>query len=84
MTKKLTLSEAQRTNQMDKFIRQQEEELQGKGHKGKMQETTKQTPDPPRKHTPFRTESVDLGHCLLPNVDKVAHVLAVVEGESLG
>jgi hypothetical protein len=37
---------------------------------------------PPRKRTPFRTESVDLGRCLLGNVDNLAEVLAVAEGES--
>lgn len=37
---------------------------------------------PPRQCAPFRTESVDLGRCLLGNVDNVAEVLAVAEGES--
>ena len=37
---------------------------------------------PSRKRTPFRTKSVDLGRCLLGNVDNVAEVLAVAEGES--
>lgn len=35
-----------------------------------------------RSPTPFMTETVDLGRCLLGNVDNVAEVLAVVEGES--
>jgi Ribbon-helix-helix protein, copG family len=37
---------------------------------------------PRRKGVPFRTDSVDLGRCLLGNVDNVAEVLAVAEGES--
>jgi len=37
---------------------------------------------PPRKRAPFRTESIDLGRCLLANVDNVAEVLAVADGES--
>lgn len=34
----------------------------------------------PRK--PFRTESVDAGALLIPNIDNVAEVLAIVEGEA--
>jgi len=37
---------------------------------------------PPRKRAPFRTASVDLGRCLVSNVDNVAEVLAVAESES--
>jgi predicted transcriptional regulator len=37
---------------------------------------------PARKRTPFRTKTVDLGQCLLGNVDNVAEVLAIAEGES--
>jgi hypothetical protein len=37
---------------------------------------------PPRKQGPFRTASVDLGRCLLGNVDNVAEVLAIAERES--
>ncbi|MEW6300434.1 MAG: CopG family transcriptional regulator [Thermodesulfobacteriota bacterium] len=37
---------------------------------------------PPRKRVPFHTESMDLGHCLLGNVDNVAEVLAMAEGEA--
>lgn len=37
---------------------------------------------PPRKRAPFRTESVDLGRCLVGNVDNVAELLAVAESES--
>ncbi len=37
---------------------------------------------PPRKRKPFQTGSVDLGRCLLGNVDNVAEVLAVAESES--
>lgn len=36
-------------------------------------------PDAPRR--PFRTPSLALGRCLLGNVDNVAEVLAVAEGE---
>ena len=37
---------------------------------------------PAKKHSAFRTRSVDLGSCQAPNVDNVAEVLAVAEGES--
>ena len=47
-----------------------------------LREGLKQMAAPPRKHAPFRTKSVDLGRCLLGNVDNVAEVLAVAEGES--
>jgi len=37
---------------------------------------------PPRTPTqPFKTRSVSLGKCLLSNVDDIADVLAVAEGE---
>ena len=37
---------------------------------------------PPRRRTRFRTRAVDLGRCLLGNVDNVAEVLAVAEDDS--
>ena len=37
---------------------------------------------PRRKQSRFRTGSVDLGRCLLGDVDNVAEVLAVAENES--
>ena len=37
---------------------------------------------PPRRRTRFRTRSVDLGRCLLGNIDNVGEVLAVAEGDS--
>ena len=37
---------------------------------------------PPRKRTRFRTRTVNLGRCLLGNVDNVAEVLAVAEDDS--
>jgi hypothetical protein len=37
---------------------------------------------PPPRRTPFRTASVDLGRCLVSNVDNVAEVLAVADSES--
>ncbi len=36
-------------------------------------------PAPPRR--PFRTRGLSLGRCLVGNVDNVAEVLAVAEGE---
>lgn len=36
---------------------------------------------PPAKRRPFRTETVDLGRCLPGDVDNIADVLAVAEGE---
>ncbi len=47
-----------------------------------LREGLRQLASPPRKRAPFRTESVDLGRCRLGNVDNVAEVLAVAEGES--
>jgi len=46
-----------------------------------LREGLKHLAAPPRKRGPFRTEVVDLGRCLLGNVDDVAEVLAVAEGE---
>jgi len=37
-------------------------------------------PAKPRK--PFRTKSVDAGEMLLPDIDNVAEVLALVEGDA--
>lgn len=37
---------------------------------------------PQKKRSSFRTRSVDLGPCRAGNVDNVAEVLAVAEGES--
>jgi hypothetical protein len=36
---------------------------------------------PPKEHKPFRTRPMDLGRCLLDNLDNIAEVLAVAEGE---
>jgi hypothetical protein len=47
-----------------------------------LREGLKHLAAPPRKRVPFRTETVDLGRCLLGNVDNLAEVLAVAEGES--
>ena len=35
----------------------------------------------PRRPAVYRTQSVDLGRCRLPNVDDVASALATAEGE---
>ena len=37
---------------------------------------------PAKKRSAFRTRSVDLGSCRTANLDNVAEVLAVAEGES--
>jgi hypothetical protein len=47
-----------------------------------LREGLKQMAAPRRRRTAFRTDSVDLGRCLLGNVDNVAEVLAVAESES--
>lgn len=47
-----------------------------------LREGLKQMAVPARRQRVFRTDSVDLGRCLLGNVDNVADVLAVTEGES--
>jgi hypothetical protein len=47
-----------------------------------LREGLKHMTSPPRRRAPFRTASVDLGRCLLGNVDNVAEVLAVAENES--
>ena len=47
-----------------------------------LREGLRQMATPPRQRAPFRTEPVDLGRCLLVNVDNVAEVLAVADGES--
>ena len=47
-----------------------------------LREGLKRLAAPQRRRVPFRTKAVDLGRCLLGNVDNVAEVLAVAEGES--
>jgi predicted RNA polymerase sigma factor len=47
-----------------------------------LREGLKHLAGPREKRVPFRTEAVDLGRCLIGNVDNVAEVLAVAEGES--
>jgi hypothetical protein len=47
-----------------------------------LREGIKSLAAPPRKRGQFRTRSVDLGSCRAANVDNVAEVLAVAEGES--
>ncbi len=47
-----------------------------------LREGLKQLTLPPPARKPFRTTAVDLGECLLGNVDNVADVLAVAEGEA--
>lgn len=47
-----------------------------------LREGLKQMAAPPRKRAPFRTKSVDLGRCLLPNVDNIAEVLTIGEGDA--
>ena len=37
---------------------------------------------PAQKRTVFRTRSIDLGSCRAANVDNIAEVLAIAEGES--
>ncbi|TMQ14580.1 MAG: DUF2191 domain-containing protein [Candidatus Rokuibacteriota bacterium] len=37
---------------------------------------------PPERTARYRTPSVDSGRCLLANVDDIAEVLSIVEGES--
>ncbi|MGH7553979.1 MAG: DUF2191 domain-containing protein [Longimicrobiales bacterium] len=34
-----------------------------------------------RRVEPYRTQAVSLGRCLLPNLDNVEQILAIVEGE---
>jgi hypothetical protein len=36
---------------------------------------------PPKQSEPFHTRSMDLGRCLLDNLDDIAEVLAIAEGE---
>jgi predicted transcriptional regulator len=36
----------------------------------------------PKRRQPFRTHSVDLGHCRIGSIDNVAEALAVAEGDS--
>ena len=44
-----------------------------------LREGLKQMAAPRRRRTAFRTKSVDLGRCLVVNVDNVAEALAVAE-----
>jgi len=36
----------------------------------------------PKKRKPFRTKAIDVGRPLLDNVDNVAEVLAIIEGDA--
>jgi len=47
-----------------------------------LREGLKHLAAPKERRASFRTEAVDLGRCLLGNVDDVAEALAVAEGES--
>jgi hypothetical protein len=47
-----------------------------------LREGLKQLSAPKKKRTCFRTGSVNLGSCRIGNIDNVADVLAVAEGES--
>jgi len=47
-----------------------------------LREGIKSMSAPAKKRTVFHTRSVDLGSCRTANVDNVAEVLAVAEGES--
>ena len=47
-----------------------------------LREGIKSLAAPPRKRGLFQTRCVDLGSCRAANVDNVAEVLAVAEGES--
>lgn len=40
-----------------------------------------QMTSPPRRRTPYRTPAVSLGRCLVGNLDDVAEVLALAEGD---
>lgn len=53
-------------------------ELVNEGLRAGLQQMTA----PSREPKSFRTGTVDLGRCLVANVDNVAEVLAVVDGES--
>jgi hypothetical protein len=37
---------------------------------------------PPKQRKPYRTPSVDLGTPRMPNIDNIAEVLAIIEGEA--
>jgi hypothetical protein len=37
---------------------------------------------PPKQQKPYRTPSVDLGTPRIPNIDNIAEVLAIIEGEA--
>ena len=47
-----------------------------------LREGLKHISAPRQRRGTFRTESVDLGRCLLGTVDNIAEVLAVAESES--
>lgn len=47
-----------------------------------LREGLKHAVPPPPRRSAFRTRAVDLGRCLIGNVDDVAEVLSVAESES--
>ena len=38
--------------------------------------------EPPKKRKPFRTRTFDVGKALIPNIDNVAEVLSLIEGDA--
>jgi hypothetical protein len=49
-----------------------------------LREGIKSMTGPAKKRKIFQTRSVDLGPCRISNVDNVAEVLAIADGESFG
>jgi hypothetical protein len=47
-----------------------------------MRRGLKEMTAPPKRREPFRTRSVDLGELLIPSIDDIAEVLAIIEGET--
>ncbi len=37
--------------------------------------------EPPKKKRPFRAEPIDVGEIFLPNIDNIAEVISLIEGD---
>ncbi len=61
--------------------------IKGESIKGVVNEALRRSltnmiqPEDPRQNEPYQTSSVDLGRCLLSNLDNVSEAMALAEGE---
>ncbi len=47
-----------------------------------LRERLQDVKEPRKKRVPFRMKPIDVGEVLLPNIDNIAEVLSIVEGDN--